>query len=558
MSSMTANTSIPLEKKSSQIPKVQGKTPVRRRKKQLTPKQKLMKESAEHRLKIEKLVFVWQEKLFSQPKATVDNLERAATYLQPKTYAEVIEERVVQEWCGYPLCDNTPKTQNLQKYKISISQRKVYDQSELANYCSDACYHKSKYYNLQLSEEPVWFRDLSVMPNMHVVPTEDDFQTAVEQRRNKPQPTKSSQELRSQYVQHLLGNVSKDAKEQVEIVEKSTEVPSSVANGTAGVFDSIEGYQIEVKNDGNKPTTLILKKTKDDTQAETETANKHQKAVETKQEEEQQDTFDPDDPDALFETMMMLKDMNMDKEEYQSNNLPEAKSIVAEKKPDTPVIVGKEEKKEDFPKTTSTTVHETTSEHSTLQKPSPSKEVEADKDTNVIKVTTQKPKKTVKKKKKRVPELSLFGTVWTMLDHLTTKATRVYLTELQNTKQRVDVSHLLKEDKLIAESNFLRGQIFSERVLDTYSLIRAQLGIKENLEDDIVNVIRTFRFSDATIVALDSAQCYMVALVLIKSVGDILLEDMEWKTQFEDCCKTVNQSTDMVDACVRVLKVASV
>jgi hypothetical protein len=148
---------------------------VRRKKKQLTPKQKLVKESAEQRFKIEKLVFVWQEKLFSQAKTSPQTLQRAVTYLQPKTFEEVIEERVVQEWCGYPLCDNTPKTQELQKYKISLSRRKVYDQTDLAKYCSEACYHKSKYYIMQLSEEPVWFRDLNALPTAHIVLLEEDF-----------------------------------------------------------------------------------------------------------------------------------------------------------------------------------------------------------------------------------------------------------------------------------------------------------------------------------------------------------------------------------------------
>lgn len=90
-----------------------------------------------------------------------------------------------------------------------------------------------------------------------------------------------------------------------------------------------------------------------------------------------------------------------------------------------------------------------------------------------------------------------------------------------------------------------------------YGIIRAQLDIQENLEDDIVNVIKTFKLSDASMIALNPAQCYMMALVLLKSLGDILLQGSEWKIQFDDCCKSVNQSVDMVDACVRVLKVAS-
>lgn len=156
-------------------PQQPRKRMVRRKTKQLTPKQKLVKESAEQRFQIEKLVFVWQEKLFSQAKTSPQTLQHATTYLQPKTFDEVVEERVVQEWCGYPLCDRQPKTQELQKYKISLSQRKVYDQTELANYCSEGCYHKSKYYIMQLSEEPVWFRDLNALPTAHIILLEEDF-----------------------------------------------------------------------------------------------------------------------------------------------------------------------------------------------------------------------------------------------------------------------------------------------------------------------------------------------------------------------------------------------
>ena len=91
-----------------------------------------------------------------------------------------------------------------------------------------------------------------------------------------------------------------------------------------------------------------------------------------------------------------------------------------------------------------------------------------------------------------------------------------------------------------------------------YGIIRTQLEIGDNLEDDIVNVIKTFRLSDASMVALNPAQCYMMTLILIKALADILLKDSAWKQQFELCCNTIDQSTDTVDACVRVLKIASV
>lgn len=91
-----------------------------------------------------------------------------------------------------------------------------------------------------------------------------------------------------------------------------------------------------------------------------------------------------------------------------------------------------------------------------------------------------------------------------------------------------------------------------------YQIIRTQIGIQENMEDDIVNIIKTFNLSDPSAVTLDPAQCYMLALVLVKAIADISLKSSSWKAPFEDCCKAVEQSSDMVDACVRVLKVASV
>jgi hypothetical protein len=148
--------------------------PPRRRRKILTPKQKLVKESAQRRFKTEKLVFVWQEKLFSQETVPSATLNAASPYLQPKTYNEVLEERNVQEWCGYPLCSETPR-RSLQRFKISLKERKVFDQSENAQFCSDACHYKSKYYSMQLSEEPVWFRDFNAMPHVHIITLDQDF-----------------------------------------------------------------------------------------------------------------------------------------------------------------------------------------------------------------------------------------------------------------------------------------------------------------------------------------------------------------------------------------------
>ncbi|KAG1457997.1 hypothetical protein G6F56_006490 [Rhizopus delemar] len=481
------------------------------RKKQLTPKQKLVKDSAVQRERMERFVFVWQEKLFSRPRVSVQALERATLYLQPKTFSEIVEERNVQEWCGYPLCQRQPP-QEFVKYKITAN--KVFDQTELASYCSDQCFKKAKYYVMQLSEEPVWFRDLNQTPKAHIIPLDQDFETAIQEQRKTS--FTSTQEIKQQYVKHLLKNVPTNDDGTLPIVEKNAVEPQTAPEVTS--FDTLEGYRIEIKKDGKLPTSMVLNKNPE------------------KKEEKKDKKVDPTDEDELFNTMMMLKDMNMDKP--PSEQIQNVSSDTKEKAPKKEIKEAplKETSIKKSEKETSTSATTTASSSATA----PAKQ--------------EKPKK----KKKRVPELSLFGTIWTMLDHMTTKSTRIYLNELEN-QGRVDVMTLLQqENRTLDEANSLRGHILSERILETYHIIRVQVGISESMEDDIVNVIKTFKLSDASMVAPGPAQCYMLTLVIVKSLADITLKDSAWKEPFESCCKAIEQSSDMIDACVRVLKVASV
>lgn len=283
---------------------------------------------------------------------------------------------------------------------------------------------------------------------------------------------KSSDEIRSEYVQHLLANVPKDTKGKFEIIEKSTVAPPSTVIHDTGIYDSIEGYRIEIKKDGKTPSTMVLKK-KSDQEIKLEKEKKAEKEKKEKQDQMALEELEADDPDALFKTMMMLKDMHMDRDEAavvkpvvekktEVKTAPSPKGLpIVENKPEPakPETVKPETKKPASKKPTS---KKTVTENIPKEQSSATKEA----DDKVIKVTTTKPKKAVKKKI-TVPELSLFGTIWTILDHMTTKATRIYLNELHTNHRRVDITTLLEENDLMDDSAYLRGQIFSERILDT-------------------------------------------------------------------------------------------
>lgn len=92
----------------------------------------------------------------------------AARYINVDYYSDVTTERAISLTCGYPLCDNPLTNVPRQKYRISLQQKKVYDLSELKNFCSDRCFRASKYFEAQLSTSPVWaFDDEQAMELAH-------------------------------------------------------------------------------------------------------------------------------------------------------------------------------------------------------------------------------------------------------------------------------------------------------------------------------------------------------------------------------------------------------
>lgn len=150
-----------------------GKSPQQQQPALSSAKQKAIRESAEKRFSAQNTSFKWQEKLFSERTVDKDTMIEAANYLQPNGYEEVIEERNLEDWCGYPLCSNTRKVVT-SKYKISLSERKVFDQTELASYCSIDCLQRSRFYIGQLSDIPLWSRDTATA-DVEVIGMDEDI-----------------------------------------------------------------------------------------------------------------------------------------------------------------------------------------------------------------------------------------------------------------------------------------------------------------------------------------------------------------------------------------------
>lgn len=261
---------------------------------------------------------------------------------------------------------------------------------------------------------------------------------AVNERRKSLKAGRTNQDIKQDYVQQLIGNVPKNVSENnvLEIVEKTTVNVPSAPQVTS--FDTLEGYKIEIKNDGKLPTTMVLKKKKEDNQSE----------LNVQQDQEKEIVVDTANEDDIFNTMMMLKDMNLDKEPISGSSSKDKSSKMAPSNSNSNKSLSNNENHN----------KNTQALHTENVK-------SASQDENIQQVQT---KPLPKKKKKKGPELSLFGTIWTMLDHMTTKATRIYLNDLEKHQRRLNVMLLLQqENRSLDETSLLRGQIFSERILET-------------------------------------------------------------------------------------------
>ncbi|CAJ0828883.1 3205_t:CDS:2 [Entrophospora sp. SA101] len=197
----------------------------------LTQKQIYLKQNLEKLKEYEELITEWQEKLFET--VHMEILRDAAKYMSPHHYQEVIEERNADKLCGYPICDK--KCQEIKgQFRISNQTRKIYDITELKCFCSKTCYTSSKYYEKQLSVEPIYMRNLEVWREEHI-----DI---------LPLNGKSSS---------LTTNNNKNS---------STD--PSIPADTEFFYDAIEGFRIDYNKksrtddgDGEKPkTTFLLQK----------------------------------------------------------------------------------------------------------------------------------------------------------------------------------------------------------------------------------------------------------------------------------------------------------
>lgn len=72
--------------------------------------------------------------------------------------------------CGYPLCDTKLGEVPKHQFKISLSQKKVFDITERKSYCSNKCYKSSIFLKEQVLTSPLWIRkEDDVLPDFKLL-----------------------------------------------------------------------------------------------------------------------------------------------------------------------------------------------------------------------------------------------------------------------------------------------------------------------------------------------------------------------------------------------------
>ncbi|KAG0090045.1 RNA polymerase II associated protein 2 [Podila epicladia] len=122
----------------------------------LNKKQILLQQNFDLKRKYESMVLEWIE-ILCDPVSEA-TLGEAANRLKQSHYQEVIEERKIGNLCGYPLCSRPPRDIK-GKFRISLSERKVFDISVLKLYCSSNCLAASRWLEGQLTEEPLYLNN---------------------------------------------------------------------------------------------------------------------------------------------------------------------------------------------------------------------------------------------------------------------------------------------------------------------------------------------------------------------------------------------------------------
>ncbi|KAJ3018130.1 RNA polymerase II associated protein 2 [Thoreauomyces humboldtii] len=446
----------------------------------LTPRQQAYVSSVASKAAWDKKTFQWQQRLFDGA-VSVPLLAEAAEHLTRTDYEEVVEERVSDKLCGYPLCAK-PVIQTKGRYRISRKDLKVYDMTHLKSFCSAPCAAASDFFHEQLSDEPVYVRPTRSVP-IEVVPVVFTENGATLETTVTPI---SRDYLISLHVQSLLETLPKVVANNIVVREKQiNEAPTPpvpLIDEKISATD-IEGYAFELRK--SKP------------KHKKEVPNQIQSVTEDL---ERMQIHEPEsEATALLRQMKELSLMGIG----GSSPAVSSPTVVVTDPTGTAVQPPKVRK----PTTPASRVMmKDTITESMIddEPPSDSSARKHERDTPATSSVAPPP---TKRKVKLGVEISLFGRIFTTLGRLVTRETKAYLAT-------PDAPFPAPRDD---QSSSTRKAIFSNRVATTFRVIRRDFQLQAILNDDLGALISTFLLTDSTVVLAPDEQ-WVLCVVFIKAL----------------------------------------
>ncbi|KAJ3295046.1 RNA polymerase II associated protein 2 [Borealophlyctis nickersoniae] len=528
-----------------------------RKKKELTGKQAAIKQSILTRKEWDDRVFEWQQRLFD---GAVDPglLKEAVRYFTPQDYDDVIIERAADKQCGYPLCGK-PVTDAKGRYKISLSERKIYDMTESKSYCSSQCMAASKYLVSQLLPEPAYMRnfDLCVpsewIPVFELIPAGVSIKK-VRQASEQPLAANTREQLLNQHVQSLLQNLPVAGNHSLVIREKhaADAGPCTLPTPLAAEADTIEGFKIEFKDPrkatdrSSGPSTMVLS-----------SSNRSQAPQSTPP------TMEP----MVVEVEQRLSNMHIDpsapvdemERQFRRVHFKESASTMPSSHPATHIPhTSSPPQHSHIPSAMATGLsapHHPNGPASPRQPviPNPSHRRRA----STTRSVTPRPAPTRfaptdswlrPRKLKHKPQLSLFGKVWMTLDRMITPQSRLFVQSLG--EQDFDARQFMVVD---GDAGMVRKSIFSEKMLASLALVRREGEISLALRDDLLGLIGTLQVRENTVV-LSAPEEWVICLVFVKVLCSgipILASEIDHIDKWNSLLARVEMTVEELDVFAR-------
>ncbi|KAK4629213.1 hypothetical protein CLAFUW4_08554 [Fulvia fulva] len=214
----------------------------------------------QHRKHVEAAILDAITTLIDLPAASTFTTEESETYVklirsfQPSDFDSLIEERRVDERCGYGLCGNKPRCQTMGS-SVAWKLKKG-----MSDYCSDACAKKGLFLKAQLSEVPAWERLPEQQPDIQLHADDRPADTDTAQRRaNRTarvdewrKKVASNEELAMERGEKASSMRPNQVMADMIVEKNPKPFEASSLQAGAGHFNTIEGYQTKRYNKKKK------------------------------------------------------------------------------------------------------------------------------------------------------------------------------------------------------------------------------------------------------------------------------------------------------------------